>query len=258
MGDSERIQFEQGYRIHVYETGPDERVNLCSLFDYMQDIAAEHANRLGFGRDDLLKSNHFWVLSRMYCEISNWPFRGDSIIIKTWPAGTDTVFAIRYFEIRFADGRKIASASSSWLIVDRTTKKIQRPDGLLSRYNSEIKPDKPPVRSASKLMEASGNGQQSDKFRVRLSDLDVNLHTNNVNYLRWVKNSYDLDFVMNHFPVSAEINYLAESLFGEEITIRTTREDENKSVFRHSVIRKNDNKELCRIRLEWNEGSKKS
>ena len=258
MADSVMLQFEKEYRVHVYETDPDERVNLCSLFDYMQDIAAEHAIKLGFGRDDLLKRNHFWVLSRMYAEISNWPFRGETIIVKTWPAGTENVFAIRFFEIRFADGRDIAAASSSWLIIDRETKKIQRPDGLLSRYNSEAKPAAPSVRSASKLTEASGNGQQSGKFSVKLSDLDVNLHTNNVNYLRWVNNSYDLDFVMNHFPISAEINYLAESLLGEEITIRTSEEEENKGVFRHSVIRNNDNKELCRIRIEWNEGSKKS
>jgi acyl-ACP thioesterase len=28
--------------------------------------------------------------------------------------------------------------------------------------------------------------ESSAVFRVKVSDLDVNLHTNNVNYLRWV------------------------------------------------------------------------
>src|SRR4030042_4531994 len=107
MADSVMLQFEKEYRVHVYETDPDERVNLFSLFDYMKDIAAEHAIKLGFGRDDLLKRNHFWVLSRMYAEISNWPFRGETIIVKTWPSGTENVFALRFFEIRFADGREI-------------------------------------------------------------------------------------------------------------------------------------------------------
>ncbi len=87
------LQFEKEYRIHVYETGPDERVNLCSLFNYMQDIASEHAVKLGFGRDDLMKKNHFWVLSRMYAVISDRPFWDETIIVKTWPNGTDNVFA---------------------------------------------------------------------------------------------------------------------------------------------------------------------
>ena len=56
------------------------------------------------------------------------------------------------------------------------------------------------------------DGTISPIFRVKVSDLDVNLHTNNVRYLKWVSDTYDLDFVMNNVPQSAEINYLAESI----------------------------------------------
>src|SRR5512137_1637850 len=125
-------QLEKEYRIHVYETGPDGRVNLYSLFDFMQDIAAEHAVNLGFGRDDLMKRNHFWVLSRMYAEFSEWPLWNETILVKTWPNGTDKLFAMRNYELRFADGRMIGTGSSSWLIIDRTKKKIQRPDETLT------------------------------------------------------------------------------------------------------------------------------
>ena len=55
-----------------------------------------------------------------------------------------------------------------------------------------------------------------------MSDLDVNLHTNNVKYLKWVSDTYNLDFVMKNVPRSAEINYLAESQFNEEIIIKTS------------------------------------
>jgi len=83
--------FEREFRVHVYETFVDEKANICALFNYMQDIAAEHAIRLGYGRDDLMKENNFWVLSRMYAEISEYPFRDERITVKTWPFGTDNV-----------------------------------------------------------------------------------------------------------------------------------------------------------------------
>jgi acyl-ACP thioesterase len=248
-------QFEKEYCVHVYETGPDGKVNLYSLFNFMQDIASEHAVRLGFGRDDLMKYNHFWVLSRMYTVISEWPIWEDTIIVKTWPCGTDKMFAMRNYEIRFTDGRLVSSASSSWLIVDRTTKKIQRPGELLSKYNSEDQTYNSSIRSGIKLAGSSENGVLSEKFRVKISDLDVNLHTNNVNYLKWVNNTYDLNFTKHHLPCSAEINYLAESMFDNEIIIRTSQEEGNNSFYNHSVFRTGDNKELCRIRLEWNEES---
>ena len=246
-------QLEKEYMVHVYEMGPDGKVNLWSLFNFMQDIASEHAVKLGFGRDDLMKRNHFWVLSRMFAVFSGWPVWGETIRVKTWTNGTDKLFAMRNYELRFPDDRPFGNASSSWLIIDRTTKKIQRPDELITRYNSDNKPVIFPVRNAVKLGEVAMNGEHSSEFKVKVSDLDINLHTNNVNYLKWVNDAYDLDFVMTHIPCSAEINYLAESMFGDNIVVRTSKDETDNNFFNHSIIRTNDNKELCRIRLEWKE-----
>ena len=52
------------------------RLNLYSLFNYLQDIASDHAVKLGFGRDDLMRENRFWVLSRMYAEIDRMAIMG--------------------------------------------------------------------------------------------------------------------------------------------------------------------------------------
>jgi acyl-ACP thioesterase len=251
------LQFEKVYKVHVYETGPEGKLNLYSLFNYMQDIASDHAVKLGFGRDDLMRDNRFWVLSRIYAVITEWPVWGDSIIVQTWPNGTDKLFALRNYEVRFPDGRHIASGTSSWLILDLTTKKVQRPDSILSQYNFNLINERSPVRYATKIDPAAENGQVSPLFRIKVSDLDVNLHTNNVRYLKWACDSYNLDFVINNEPQSAEINYLAESRFDEEIMIRTSVENQNDSFCNHSIFRTNDNKELCRIRIEWKKDIKK-
>jgi acyl-ACP thioesterase len=249
----EPLRFEKKYRVHVYETGPDGKLTLYSLFNYMQDIASEHAIKLGFGRDDLMRDNRFWVLSRMYSEITQWPLWEDTIILKTWPNGTDKLFALRNYEVTYSDGRHIASGSSSWLILDRTTKRVQRPDSILARYNPDLHPAQSPIRYAAKLDHADDDGKVSSRFRIKISDLDVNFHTNNVRYLKWVYDTYNLEFVMNNAPQSAEINYLAESIFDEEIIIRASTGNDNGLVYNHSVFRVNDNKELCRIRIGWKE-----
>ena len=251
----ESLHFEKEYRIHVYETGPDGRLNLNSLFNYMQDIASDHAVKLGFGRDDLMAHNQFWVLSRMYAEIKDWPHWGETIILKTWPNGTDKLFALRNYEVRYSDGRHIASGTSSWLILDRTSKKVQRPDSTLAEYHLDLQHDNSPLRYALKLEPADESGSISYSNRIKISDIDVNLHTNNVRYLNWVMDGYSLDFVMNNVPQSTEINYLAESIYDEEVFIRTSVEKENGNFFNHSIFRSNDNKELCRIRIEWKEGN---
>lgn len=245
------VKFEKNYKVHVYETGPDGRLNLYSLFDYLQDIASEHAVQLGYGRDDLIKNNCFWVLSRIYAVINELPCWNDSISITTWPKGTDKLFALRDFEIFDREKKLIGSATSSWLIVDIESRRIQRPDNKLATFNRTSNMSDALPRNASKIEPASPDGITTPPFRVRLSDLDINLHTNNSRYLRWATDTYDLGFILNNVPFSAEINYLAESRFNDEIIIRTSDEVSDESVFRHSAVRLSDNAELCRINIRW-------
>ena len=251
----ELLKFEKEYRVHVYETGPDGKLNIFSLFNYLQDIASIHAEKLGFGRYDLMRDNRFWVLSRLYAEVKEWPKWEDQIIATTWPNGTDKLFALRNFDVRFPDGRHIASATSSWLILDSDTHKVQRPDATLSNFYPDLQPITSPIRYASKLEASSYSGETSQPFRVKVSDIDVNQHTNNVQYIRWVSDTYGIDFAMKNAAKSAEINYLAESVFDDEIGIRTSVENGTNSVYNHSIIRENDKKELCRIKIEWIEGN---
>jgi len=112
------------------------------------------------------------------------------------------------------------------------------------------------LRYASKIDPSSENGITSPPYKIKVSDLDVNLHTNNVRYLKWAADSYSLDFLMNNIAKSAEINYLAESRFDEEIIIRTSVKNEVDTFYNHSIFRTNDNKELCRLRIEWEENNK--
>jgi len=98
------LHFEKEYRVHVYETGPDGKLNLYSLFNYLQDIASDHAVKLGFGRDDLMRDNRFWVLSRIYAVIEKWPVWEDTLVVNTWPNGTDKLFALRTIRICIMTG----------------------------------------------------------------------------------------------------------------------------------------------------------
>ena len=246
----ENLKLEKEYPVHVYETGPDGRLNLHSLFDYFQDIASDHAVKLGFGRDDLMKHNNFWVLSRIFAEISIWPSWGETIRVRTWTRGTDRVFALRDFEVMYSDGRTIARVTSSWLIIDRDTRRIRRPENDLGIY-SVTETEKALQRNAEKLEPASSEGRSTPQFHVRISDLDINLHTNNARYLKWITDSYDLDFILNNVPLSAEINYLAESRFNDKIAILISEDTKDGNLFNHSIMRTSDNTELCRVRINW-------
>jgi hypothetical protein len=60
---------------------------------------------------------------------------------------------------------------------------------------------------------------------------------------------------MKNEPQSAEINYLAESKYDEEVIIRTSSESDRNNCYSHSISRTGDNKELCRLRIDWRENN---
>lgn len=242
--------FEKKYHVHVYEIGLNNKLNVYSLFNYLQDIASDHAALLGFGRDDLMKGNRIWVLSRIYAVIAHWPVWGDEIAIATWHKGTDKLFSFRDYRLTLANGDAVAAATSSWLTIDQTTRKIVRPDLTLLQHNTDAEFPNALPRNAAKLEPLAGQAAVSPVFLVRTSDLDVNRHVNNVKYLEWVADSYALDFVTKHDPRSIEINFLAESLFNDEIKIRTWHE-ESKETIHHSILRVQDDVEIARVKIEW-------
>jgi len=245
--------YTKEYQVHVYETGPDGKAGLINIFNYFQDIASEHAELLGFGRKDLLERNCFWVLSRIYAEFTDFPCWNDKLAVNTWPNGTDSVFAMRNYEIINNEGKIIGKANSAWLIVDIDSKKIQRPESHFPVFMFPHRKEDDYARIPNKLKPPPDGFQTGEPVSniVRNSDLDINLHMNNVNYLKWVYDTYPLDFIMKSTPVSVEINYLAETAEGNEIIINSFG-NSTKNTKDHYLVRKNDSKEVCRMQLNWN------
>jgi medium-chain acyl-[acyl-carrier-protein] hydrolase len=247
------IVFERKYPVNVFDTDYTGLLNLKSLFDYFQDLAGRHASILGFGREHLMNNGNIWVLSRITAEIDKMPSLWEEVTVRTWPRGTDAIFALRDFEMFDQEGKKIAGASSSWVVVDYSTRKVQRPDRALAHLNTSFPVARALSANAGKVPAVPLINQEIKELTVTSSDIDVNFHVNNATYIGWVCNCYDPGFVKAHLPGTIEVNYLSEGLPGDRINIITGPEDQGTDTYIHSVVRQDDNTELCRIRIKWRE-----
>jgi medium-chain acyl-[acyl-carrier-protein] hydrolase len=249
------IIHERNYSINIYETGINGKLSLVSLFDLFQDIAGRHASALGFGREHLMINRNFWVLSRISARINKMPDHWDEVILRTWPRGTDGIFAIRDLEVLSPSGEKLIVATSSWVVVDFDSRRLQRPDRALSILNVEFPKEKTMEENAIKINPLPVKDNSTKDLAVSISDLDINLHVNNATYIRWICDTYTPEFINSHTPQSIDVNYVSEGHFGDNICITTAPDEEHKTTFYHSVKRKDDNVELCRLWLKWKENS---
>ncbi|MBN7812980.1 acyl-ACP thioesterase [Algoriphagus sp. H41] len=210
---TESFQFTLSFEVGSYQVNPEGNIRLSCLADLFQEIAWGHADSADFGRN-LSEISLMWALARLEIEIVEFPKWGDSICLYTGSKGADKLFAFRDFLVTDRHGRVLARGMSSWLLLNSSTKRIQKAEVVLppALYDPMVKPDHQPQKLVAK-----GDLVATEVIKVRFSDLDLNYHVNNTAYIRWVEN---LLADRKVFPSKIAINYQAECFGGDLVELR--------------------------------------
>jgi acyl-ACP thioesterase len=241
--------WEDEYSISFYEVDTKNEVFLPVLWSFMQETAWHHADHLRLGYSDLGEHQYFWVLSRLSIQMEEYPRWGDRIRIKTWLTGIGRLFALRHFSIANLRGNIVGTAKSAWLVLDLKSRRPQRIEPVF-KHILHLFDGLPPTEEPEKLPFPI-RSQMERSYTVRYSDIDIHHHVNNIKYIEWILDSYPFEMNQTHQIHTFEINFLAESSFGDAISIQTEVLQDLPPAFLHSVFRKEDGRELCRARSEW-------
>jgi len=249
--------WRETYQIRSYEVDCCDRLSILSIFNFMQEAASRHAEALGVSIHQLLAENYTWLLSRLNLKIAAYPGWKNQIQVSTWPSGTQQLFALRDFELQDHSGQTIAAAVSAWLVIDLAKRRPVRIGPFVERLRpiegGHILPDR-----LDKLAPL-GDHTYEKNFVVRHADLDINQHANNVSFVEWVLESVPAAVLNTRVPVEIEINFLAEAFYDDQIRAACHPCNQQQSEFRHSLIRRQDGRELARARTTWQEvGSRPS
>ena len=128
MDDSLRSTLE--FEIHGYDCGYGGPLRAFALVNFLQEAAGENATRLGFGMEDLHAKGWTWMLSRLDLRADELPRDGERVLVRTWPAGTRRLFALRDIEMLGPDGRRLVRAVYAYLIVDIAARRLLRPESV--------------------------------------------------------------------------------------------------------------------------------
>lgn len=206
------------------------------ILEMMQDSAWRHAEALGFGYTDLGQESLLWVLSRLDVDITRMPRWGETVRLETWPTGTHRLFALREYCLYDDDERELLRANSAWLVLDGESRKPRKPGPVVEGRNIPLNPgnyDEAP----GKIAPPDENTTDRYELRVRYSDIDAQRHVNNARYVEWMLNGLPDDWMDTYWPRRLSVNFLRECVAGDEIAIRTGREDdEHQQRTSHSVM----------------------
>lgn len=243
------IVMEKEYDIHYYEVDYKKRCKILSLMDYFEDIALLQSEGAGVGINYLYGKGLIWVLYKWDINIKKYPKFGDRVKVITIPNSLYKFYAYRKFEMQSADGETLASADSEWLLVKMDTKKpIRIPEPIYRAYNVDINcSDKLNIEN----LKAPEMADCEKLFEVRYSDIDTNMHVNNVKYVEWAMETVSQEIVKKYMLNRLLVTYKKETRYGETIKAATSITEHDKgAVCSHSIVDM-DGKELCLLKSIW-------
>lgn len=207
--------FERDYTVNTSQVNVNKKLGLYGLLGILQDAASLHADHLGFGYEEMIKRNTFWVLTRQRVEMKKWPNWNETITLKTWSRPLDGMMAYRDYEI-FRDGKFIGSCSTSWMVMNGESRRPVKLHEIDSPI--DVREDYKLDYEATKVL-IPEDGEKRATFQVRISDLDMNHHVNNTKYAQWVLDSVPFQLHKLFLLKTFEINFLAETFLDDDITI---------------------------------------
>ncbi len=204
------------FDVRGFDCGYGGSLRILSLTNFFQETAGEHAELIGYGVGKLLGEGRTWMLSRFDLRIDELPQAGERVVVKTQPAGTERLFALRDLAMTGADGRSLARAVYAYLVVDLATRRLLRPDRLFGEA-IPVGADPHPVQDRSFGLPESGATDISFAQRASARHIDHNGHVNNAWLVDWLADAVPRPRRVEA-PTSMRVEFLAEALEGDELS----------------------------------------
>ena len=125
--------WSERFRLRSYETDPTGLASVATVCNYLQEVAGNHAFRLGLSVEHLHERRLTWVLARLRVLVDRYPRWREEITVETWPSGIDGLLGTRDFLLLDDDGERLARATSGWMVIDVDRRRpVRMPESVTS------------------------------------------------------------------------------------------------------------------------------
>lgn len=186
----------------------------------MQDAATAHAEEIGVGWHNMDNHGLLWVLGKVHIVFDRPLTRADTnFTLYTWPLAPDRFYSERCFSA-VQNGEQVFCATSLWIMIERATRKIVPAVKMNEFFHGEYDVEKSDVVGDFLRVRYDETFTHAYTKTVRRSDLDLNGHVNNTNYV-----TYALDVLLPSEQIkSVQIVYNKELVFGDVVEVYFKRE----------------------------------
>ena len=237
--------FERNARVDISKVNSNALITNKGMLSLLENVACMHSDTAGCGIIDIPRTHLSWVQLNWKVKIFKRLNYGGTVTIRTWARNATKVSTLRDFEVLDEQGNVIAKAMSKWVLINIQTEKLERvTDEILFKYNPELEKFAfGPDEDFEKLKEQE-NYAREVKYSVKRSDIDVNNHMHNINYLDLANEALPDDIYFNSKEFDFfQISYKKEIKLGENVRCKYLYENGKHMI----AIKSEDNSKLHAI-----------
>jgi len=229
---------EQEYQVKLSEIGKDNKVTNKAILSYLEDIGGIHSNIAKCGIFDIPQTHLTWILLDWKLKVIRRPNYAEKIRVRTWSKDSLKCYAFRDFEVVDENDNVIIRAISKWVLINIEQQKIVKvEEELLKRYEPELDKTVFENEEFDKLREPEIY-QLETEYRVKRSDIDVNNHMHNLNYIELANEVLPEEIYNNSQFDNIRISYKKEIKLGETVICKYVKQNSNNII----VIKSEDDK----------------
>ena len=199
---------------------PNLKMTPAAMLILVQEVSGGHLASLGYDYDRLLEDGIVFMLSSSATKIFRTPCCGENILVATCPAKSVGAHMMRETVLLDENENVLAVTEASWVMLDTHTGRILRPSALKVKLPLLEKYE--PFKEVWN-MRFSDEGELCDERRVRLSDLDRNLHMNNTVYAKVMTDLFPEEILESDID-EISIKYRKQAKLGDTLSLYTRRE----------------------------------
>ena len=223
------MKYEGNYIVRADEVTPDKMMSVPAMIKLMQEGSMQNSLEHGFSVWDMEGDNISWVLLRKQLTINSYPTLGDKVKVVTYPITTERILAYRDYKIYDVNNSLLAYASSTWTVMNLSTRKLQR---IPEKFKNMVAPPDeeildPPSSKISKLSSADF----SKKFIPNYFDTDWNDHVNNLYFIKSILESTPLERLKTRKVKGLTYHIRSECKLGDNLIVNGQNVNENKSLY---------------------------
>ena len=199
------------------QVGANAKLSVIGLFGVVESSITECMGTLNIDAITVKREyNAFWVFTKNRIKILNSLTWGDTVCVESFISSLSSAKMVIDTALKTAQGELVAYSSCEMCVLDIATGRIRRTSTV--GIDESFVVEQPQVNIEFEKIDDT-DLPMIEAVTVQSTNVDYSQHCNNVEYLRFLMNTYSVEELVTRPVGEIEVCYVSQSYEGDVLTV---------------------------------------